>query len=80
MVYNEVTRSDMPELVIISYRCTVIRRAILKVFRNVAHDVCFYHVKDNIKSKFRMSKAFWDEFKIAFINAVKAYGHEEFKK
>ncbi|XP_052300047.1 uncharacterized protein LOC127903678 [Citrus sinensis] len=27
-----------------------------------------------------MSKALWDEFEPAFINAVKAYGHEEFKR
>ena len=47
---------------------------------NAAHDVCFYHVKSNIKSKFKMSKALWDNFEHAFINVVKAYGHEEFKR
>lgn len=40
----------------------------------------FYHVKDNIKSKFRVSKALWDQFELAFINATKACGHEEFKR
>ena len=80
MIYDEVTRSDKPELIIISDRCTVIRRAVLKVFRNAAYDICFYHVKGNIKSKFRMLKAFWDEFELAFINAAKAYRHEELKK
>ncbi|KAH9696708.1 SWIM-type domain-containing protein [Citrus sinensis] len=29
---------------------------------------------------FRMSKALWDQFEPAFINAAKAYGHEEFKR
>ncbi|XP_015388038.2 uncharacterized protein LOC107177969 [Citrus sinensis] len=71
---------DRPELVIISDRCTAIRRAVLKVFHNATHGVCFYHVKGNIKSQFRMSKALWDEFEPAFINAAKAYGHEEFKR
>ncbi|KAH9779504.1 SWIM-type domain-containing protein [Citrus sinensis] len=71
---------DRPELVIISYRCTAIRRAVLKVFHNATHGVCFYHVKGNIKSQFRMSKALWDQFEPAFINAAKAYGHEEFKR
>ncbi|KAH9693486.1 SWIM-type domain-containing protein [Citrus sinensis] len=36
---------DRPELVIISDRCTAIRRAVLKVFHNASHGVCFYHVK-----------------------------------
>ena len=71
---------DRPELVIISDRCTVIKRAVLKVFHNATHGVCFYHVKGNIKSQFRMFKALWDEFESAFINAAKAYGHEEFKR
>ena len=71
---------DRPELVIISDRYTAIRRVVLKIFPNVAHDVCFYHVKGNIKSMFRMSKALWDEFEPAIINPAKAYGHEEFKK
>ncbi|KAH9661359.1 SWIM-type domain-containing protein [Citrus sinensis] len=71
---------DRPELVIISDRCTAIRRAVLKVFHNATHGVCFYHVKGNIKSQFRMSKALWDEFEPAFINAAKIYGHEEFKR
>ncbi|KAH9655138.1 SWIM-type domain-containing protein [Citrus sinensis] len=71
---------DMPELVFISDRCTAIKRAVLKVFRSAAHGVCFYHVKGNVKSKFKMSKALWDEFEPAFINAAKTYGHEEFKK
>ena len=71
---------DRPELVIISNRCTAIRRVILKIFHNAAHDVCIYHVKGNIKSKFRMSKTLWDEFDPTFINAAKAYGYEEFKR
>ncbi|XP_052299813.1 uncharacterized protein LOC127903144 [Citrus sinensis] len=71
---------DMPELVFISDRCTAIKRAVLKVFRLAVHGVCFYHVKGNVKPKFKMSKALWDEFEPAFINAVKTYGHEEFKK
>ncbi|KAH9763824.1 SWIM-type domain-containing protein [Citrus sinensis] len=71
---------DRPELVIISDRCTAIRRAVLKVFHNATHGVCFYHVKGNIKSQFRMSKALWDEFEPAFINAAKTYAHEEFKR
>ena len=71
---------DRLELVIISDRCTAIRRVVLKVFHNAAYGVYFYHVKGNIKSKFRMSKALWDEFELAFINAAKVYGHEEFKK
>ncbi|XP_024046531.1 uncharacterized protein LOC112100895 [Citrus clementina] len=36
---------DRPELVIISDRCTAIRRAVLKVFHNATDGVCFYHVK-----------------------------------
>ncbi|XP_024033542.1 uncharacterized protein LOC112095668 [Citrus clementina] len=71
---------DRPELVIISDRCTTIRRAVLKVFHNATHGVCFYHVKGNIKSQFRMSKALWDEFEPAFNNAAKTYAHEEFKR
>ncbi|KAH9671519.1 SWIM-type domain-containing protein [Citrus sinensis] len=71
---------DRPELVIISDQCTAIKRAVLKVFHNATHGVCFYHVKGNIKSQFKMSKALWDEFEPAFINAAKAYGHEEFKR
>ena len=71
---------DRPKLVIISYRCTIIKRVVPKVFRTTVHDVCFYHVKGNIKSKFRMSKAVWDEFEPAFINAAKVYGHEIFLK
>ncbi|KAH9721820.1 hypothetical protein KPL70_006524 [Citrus sinensis] len=71
---------DRPELVIISDRCTAIRKAVLKVFHNATHGVCFYHVKGNIKSQFRMSKALWDQFEPVFINAAKAYGHEEFKR
>ncbi|KAH9667253.1 SWIM-type domain-containing protein [Citrus sinensis] len=71
---------DRPELVIIFDRCTAIRRAVLKVFQNATHGVCFYHMKGNIKSQFRMSKALWDQFEPAFINAAKAYGHEEFKR
>ncbi|KAH9661756.1 SWIM-type domain-containing protein [Citrus sinensis] len=55
-------------------------RAVLKVFHNATHGVCFYHVKGNIKSQFRMSKALWDQFEPAFINAAKAYGHEKFKR
>ena len=27
-----------------------------------------------------MSKAIWDQFDLAFINAAKTYGHEEFKR
>ena len=57
---------DRPELVIISDRCIAIKRAVLRVF--------------HIESKFRMSKALWDEFESAFINAAKAYRHKEFKK
>ncbi|KAH9762892.1 SWIM-type domain-containing protein [Citrus sinensis] len=71
---------NRPELVIISDRCTTIKRVVLKVFHNVTHGICFYHVKGNIKSRFRMSKVLWDEFEPAFINAVKTYGHEEFKR
>ncbi|KAH9660432.1 SWIM-type domain-containing protein [Citrus sinensis] len=71
---------DRPELVFISDRCTAIKRAVLKAFHTASHGVCFYHVKGNIKSKFRMSKAIWDQFEPAFINAAKAYGHEEFKR
>ncbi|KAH9694855.1 SWIM-type domain-containing protein [Citrus sinensis] len=71
---------DRPELVFISDRCTAIKRAVLKAFHTAGHGVCFYHVKGNIKSKFRMSKAIWDQFEPAFINAAKAYGHEEFKR
>ncbi|XP_024033711.1 uncharacterized protein LOC127899973 [Citrus sinensis] len=71
---------DRPELVIISDRCTAIRRDVLKVFHNATHGVCFYHVKGNIKSQFRMSKALWDQFEHAFTNTAKAYGHEEFKR
>ncbi|KAH9786938.1 SWIM-type domain-containing protein [Citrus sinensis] len=71
---------DRPELVIISDQYTAIRRAVLKVFHNAAHGVCFYHVKGNIKSQFRMSKALWDEFEPAFINTAKAYSYEEFKR
>ena len=41
---------DRPELVIISDRCTTIRRAVLKVFHNATYRVYFYHVKGNIKS------------------------------
>ncbi|KAH9760798.1 SWIM-type domain-containing protein [Citrus sinensis] len=71
---------DRPELVIIFDRCTAIRRAVLRVFHNATHGVCFYHVKGNIKSQFRMSKALWDKFEPAFINAAKAYSHKEFKR
>ncbi|KAH9728017.1 SWIM-type domain-containing protein [Citrus sinensis] len=71
---------DRPELVFISDRCTAIKRAVLKAFHTASHEVYFYHVKGNIKSKFRMSKAIWDQFEPAFINAAKAYGHEEFKR
>ena len=70
---------DRPELVFVSNRCTGIKRAILKVFRIAAHSVCFYHVKYNVKSKFKISKVLWDEFESAFINAAKTYGHKEFK-
>ena len=56
------------------------RKVVLKVFHNVARGVCFYHVKDNIESKFRVSKALWNKFEFAFINAAKAYRHKEFKK
>ena len=45
----------------------------------IINSVCFCHVKGNIKSKFRMSKAIWHEFEPAFINTAKAYRHEEFK-
>ena len=48
---------DSLELVIISNRCTAIKRAVLKAFRTAAHGICFYHVKGNIKSKFKMFKA-----------------------
>lgn len=71
---------DMPDLVFISDRCIAIRRAVLKVFRNAGHGVRFYHVKGNIKAKFRMSVTVWDDFEPIFINVAKAYGHEEFKK
>ena len=71
---------DRPELVFIFDRCTAIKRAVLKAFYTTAYGVCFYHVKGNIKSKFRMPKALWDEFEHAFINAAKAYGHEKFKR
>ena len=78
MKLNEVI-GDRPELVFISNRCTAIKRVILEVFRIAAHGIYFYHVKDNIKSKFKMSKTRWDEFEFAFINAAKTYGHKEFK-
>ncbi|XP_024036966.1 uncharacterized protein LOC127898818 [Citrus sinensis] len=71
---------DRSELVIISDRCTTIKRAVLKAFHIVAHDVYFYQVKGNIKSKFRMSKALWDQFEPAFINVAKTYGHKKFKR
>lgn len=66
------------ELVIISDRCIVIKRAIPKIFRTTIHGFCFYHVIGNKKSKFRMSKVVWDEFEHAFINAAKVYGHKKF--
>ena len=44
------------EIVIISDRCTSIKRFILKVFYDATHGIFFYHIKGNIKSKFRMSK------------------------
>ena len=71
---------DRLELVIIFDRCTAIKRAVLKVFYNATHGVCFYHIKGNIKSKFRMSKTLWNEFEPAFINTTKSYGYEKFKK
>ena len=71
---------NRPELVFIPDRCTAIKRVVLKAFHTAGHGVCFYHVKGNIKYKFRMSKAIWDQFEPAFINAAKAYGHEEFKR
>ena len=72
--------SDRSELVIISDRCTAIRRAVIKVFYNATYSVCFYHMKGNIKSKFRMSKALWNIFEPTFINTANAYGHKEFKR
>lgn len=72
--------SNKPELIVIYDRYTSINRAVVKVFRNAAHGICFYHVKGNIKSKFRMSKAIQDEFERAFINATKTYEHKEFKR
>ena len=71
---------NRPELIIISDRCTPINKAVLKAFRNATHDVCFFHVKSSIKSKFRISKVVWGEFELAFINTIKAYRHKEFKK
>ena len=47
---------DRPELLFISDRCTAIKRAVLKPFHTAGHGVCFYYVKGNIKSKFKMSK------------------------
>lgn len=70
---------DIPDLVIISDRSNSIQRAVMKIFRSATHDICFYHVKGNVKSKFRMSKAFWDKFEPAFINAAKEYRYEEFR-
>ena len=70
---------DRLELVFISDRCTTIKIAVLKVSRTPAHVVCFYHVKCNIKSKFKMSKALWGEFEHAFINAGKTYGTKNLK-
>ena len=47
---------DVPDLVIISNRSTSIQRAVIKIFHSVIDDVCFYHDKGNVKSKFMMSK------------------------
>lgn len=70
---------DIPDLVIISDRCNSIQRAVMKIFRSATHGICFYHVKGNVKSKFRMSKSLWDKFEPAFINAAKEYRCEEFR-
>ena len=63
---------NRPELVIISDRCTSIKKAILKAFRNATHGVCFFHVKSSIKSKFRISKFAWGEFELAFYKRSKS--------
>lgn len=48
-------------------------RVIFKAFHKAGHGVFFYHVKGNVKLKFRMFKAVWDDFKPVFIDAAKAY-------
>ncbi|KAH9786100.1 SWIM-type domain-containing protein [Citrus sinensis] len=49
--------------------------------RNMFVTTCLNgNINCNIKSQFRMSKALWDQFEPAFINAAKAYGHEKFKR
>ena len=51
----------------------------MKIFYSGIHDICFYYVKGNVKSKFRISKALWDKFELTFINTAKEYECEEFR-
>lgn len=63
--------SDVLELIIISNQYTSIERVVMKIFRNANRNICFHHVKGNVKSKLKMLKALYDKFELAFINIKK---------
>ena len=44
---------EMLKLAFISDHCTSIRRAVYKIFPTALHDLCFYHLVGNIKSRFK---------------------------
>ena len=79
MVHDEV--GDMPELAFISDHCTLIRRAIYKVFPIALHNFCFYHLEGNLKSHFKNLRKMWKYFfRPAFLQAMKMYDPVEFEK
>lgn len=71
MVKLHIVIGDVLELIIISNQYTSIERVVMKVFRNASRNICFYHVKGNIKSKLKMLKALYDKFESALINMKK---------
>lgn len=62
--------SDRLGLVIIFDRCTC-KESYFEGLLKCYHGISFFHLKSNIKLKFRMSKTIWDEFESAFIKATK---------
>lgn len=52
----------------------------MKVLHSASYSVCSYHVKSNKNLKFKMSKSFYDNFELAFIEVAKEYGCGESRK
>ncbi|XP_020426520.1 uncharacterized protein LOC109950802 [Prunus persica] len=69
---------DCSNLVVISDRNVSIQHGLRRVFPGASHDICFYHLKGNMKASFHLKQR--DPILGYFVRATKSYRLAEFNR